>query len=557
MSLEPREVVERLYGVGEAVAGSEEARRLSEELSRLISEVAGSTPRVVRFPVATWRDRGARVECGGLSFEGATLPQTLGGVVEGRLVEVHCTRPPCFAHVSPGDIVVAEMPEDPDDITTLYVEALEAGAEALVVYDRWPGRLRRIVVSGRWDYAHLPSPAPMLAVYLRREHGVKLVKNCTGSRVRVEAEAELGESTGRTLELVIGRGDWEVVIMAHYDHWLGGSGDNLAGVASLLRALQLIRREGVEGVRLRVLALDAEEFGDPELPAWYWAYGSRWYASQLARTRLLDEVMLVVNLEMPVTGELVLAGTPEARLAAEKLADGLIRVKRVEEFETCYSDGYSFATLGAPSVTLYNVEDYLEWYHTDADTPDKPLYESVEAAARLAARLAVEAGERGPALLDYEGYAGLLESLAAEAPVELSRAVYSLAEETRMAVREGRWRRLREAYGLLNSRLGRCVFNDDYRWGVGGFEPRVAPRLRAALEALREASGLGPGDRVVPGDEMKLATATPTPVRLWLEWHQAPRGYRDIVRSALSRHLRRVAIETADVILEAYRVLRG
>ncbi len=549
---ELRGIVERLYSFGEAVAGSEAAKALAEEASRLLAEAAGTQPRVVRLPVATWLDRGAVVECAGFSARGVVLPQTLGGVAEGRLVEVHCTEPPCFRHVSEGDVVAARLPEDPDDVTTLYVAAMEAGAEALIVYDRWPGRLRRIVVSGRWDYTLLPSPAPMPGVHLRLEDGAELVKRCLGSRVRVVAEAELRRSAGRIIEAVVGEGDYEVVVMAHYDHWLGGSGDNLAGVASLIEAARRIGRP--RGVRVRYLLLDAEEFGDPSLPAWYWAYGSRWYASQMRRAGLLDDIVLVVNLEMPVRRP-VLAGSPEARGLAEGL--GGDSFKAVEEFETCYSDGYSFATLGVPSVTVYNIEDYLEWYHTDADTPEKPDYRWVAWAAELASRMAGAVAERGPAALDYLGYAELLEKLLLRAPLEARRAAYALAEETRRAVSEGRWRRLREAYALLNSRLGRCVFDGDYRWDTGGFEPRLAPRLRAAIAALGELEGgTGPGDRVVPGEEAKLATPAPTPVKLWSR-RRGLGAWREALRSALAAHLNAVAVEAADVLLEAYRVLRG
>ncbi|AEM38661.1 peptidase M28 [Pyrolobus fumarii 1A] len=562
MQLNVRQVLERLAGFGEAVAGSEEARALSEELARLVEEVTGTAPRVVRFPVATWRDEGAIVECGGLRLEARVLPQTLGGIEAGRLVEVHCTTPRCFQHVSPGDVVVARLPEDPDDVTTLYVHALEAGASALIVYDRWPGRFRRIVVSGRWDYAWLPSPAPMPAVHMRAEDGSKLVKLCTGMRVRVEASASIREGQGRTLELLLNEGEErEIIIMAHYDHWLSGAGDNLAGVVSLLEALRVIRGEGVKGFTLRALLLDAEEFGDPMLPAWYWSYGSRWYAKMLSDTELLDQVVLALNLDLPVLRRLKLAATPEVRGLVERLASNTLEFD-VEEFETCYSDGYQFAKLGVPSATLYNVEDYVEWYHTDADTPSVPDEVAIIEAGRLAGRVALEAGRLGPKALDYRGYIRVLESIAHEAPLEYRRGVYMLSEEARLALEREDYDGLHRAFRLVNMTLGHCVFLGDYKWDSGGFRAMLAPRLRVVLEEFRRVLDKrvgGPGDVVIPGVEDHLAVALPQPVKLWVYKRGAAltRQFWEALESAFKHAVVDAARSVAEALVEAYEVLRA
>ncbi len=558
--LETRVLLDKLVSLGEAVAGSENAGRLAEELGRLLEEAAGVAVNRVKLPVATWRDSGGVVECSGLRVEARTLPQTTGGLAEGRLVEVHCTQPRCFAHVSEGDVVIARLPEDPDDATTLYVNALEAGAEALIVYDRWPGRYRRIVVSGRWDYALLPSPAPMPAVYTRLEDGVRLVKECLGVRVRVEASASIGWSNGVILEARLGRGEHEVMVVAHYDHWLTGAGDNLAGVAALLRTAHLARGTGPRDIAVRFVLLDAEEFGDPMLPAWYWAYGSRWYASQMDKAGLLDNVVMVVNLEMPVSRRLFLAGTPEARgLLARAVAGTGIEVVE-EEYETCYSDGYSFAKMGVPSTTMYNIEDYIEWYHTDLDLPKYVDTAAVESAAAATVNVLKAVKEKGLRALDYKRYIEILESLQFSVPLQARRGLYVFATEARQALKDGRVLALHRALRFLNARLGGCVFHDDYRWGTGGFRSMLMPRLRIALEEARMARErrLGGGDAVIPGSEEKLPVATPMPVKLWARGRAERLGeWWRIIDHAIREAVAREAELIDEVLWGAYELLRA
>ncbi len=560
MSLETpvRVIVEKLYAHGEAVAGSDAAKALAEEIHSLLREAAGVEPHVVKLPVATWSDEGAVVECSGLRINGVNLPQTLGGEAHGRLVEVNCTAPPCFKHVNEGDIVLAEVPEDPDDVTTLYVAAMERGASALIVYDRWPGRHRRIVVSGRWDYSLLPSPAPMPAVHLRREDGIRLKRGCLGSLVKLEASARIEWRQGRIIEAIIGGEGPEILLTAHYDHWLGGSGDNLAGVAALLRAVERLRGS-VKGWTLRVAVLDAEEFGDPQLPAWYWSYGSRWYARELLDSGLLQGIIAVLNLDMPVVKKLYLAATPELRSIIHSLAPRTLTLEPLE-YETCYSDGYQFARLGVASATLYNIDEYLEYYHTDADTPDKPDYEAVEAAAVAYAEAARRLGEGGEKSLDYQGYIEALVKLAERLPLEARRAAYMVAEEMRIALRDERYAALREAASLLNRVLGYCVFRGDYRWDTGGFTPMLAPWVRvAAEEALRAAEGNpadAPGDAVIPGLEEHLAVAFPTPVRLWAKTHELSSTARRVIEKAMRHHLLDAAKGFADRLLAVYEALR-
>ncbi len=551
-------IVKRLYVYGEAVAGSEAAKALAEEIHTLLREAAGVEPHVIKLPVATWVDEGAVVECTGLRVEGVNLPQTLGGEACGRLVEVKCTSPPCFNHVSEGDIVIAEVPEDPDDVTTLYVAAMERGASALLVYDRWPGRHRRIVVSGRWDYALLPSPAPMPAVHLRREDGIRLRSACLGSLVRLHASARIEWRHGRIIEAVIGSEGPEVLLIAHYDHWLGGSGDNLAGVAALIRAVERLRGR-VGGWTLRVAVLDAEEFGDPQLPAWYWSYGSRWYARELLDSGLLRDIVAVLNLDMPVVKRLYLASTPELRNVVRAVAPRVLTLEPLE-YETCYSDGYQFARLGVASATLYNIDEYLEYYHSDVDTPERPDYEAVEAAAAAYAAAALKLGERGEKSLDYQGYIETLVKLAERLPLEARRAAYMVAEEMRIALRAGNYAALREAASALNRVLGYCVFRGDYRWDTGGFTPMLAPWVRVATEeVLRAAEGSprdAPGDAVIPGLEEHLAVAFPTPVRLWAKTRVLTPTARSVIEKALRHHLLDAARGLADRLLAVYEALR-
>ena len=106
---ELREHVERLYMYGEVVAGSEAEKRLANEI-RLQLEDYAEDVRLLPVKVLCWEDLGALVESEGKSFSAATLPPTIGGEAEGKLVKVECPFPRCFEHVSEGDIVEIRRP---------------------------------------------------------------------------------------------------------------------------------------------------------------------------------------------------------------------------------------------------------------------------------------------------------------------------------------------------------------------------------------------------------------------------------------------------------------
>ena len=98
-----------------------------------------------------WRDAGAFICAGGVEVEGISVPLTLGGIAEGRLVYAgRGVGEEEWRDVdAKGNVVLVELYDrDPDELKTAYSNAVERGAAALVVFDFAPGDC-----AGSWSLA--------------------------------------------------------------------------------------------------------------------------------------------------------------------------------------------------------------------------------------------------------------------------------------------------------------------------------------------------------------------------------------------------------------------
>lgn len=583
------DVVRRLHSLGEAVAGTDTERKVVESVKAYFDGLkCGSSARFVRVPVAVWIDHEAYVEASGEVFRGLSLPQTLGGEVEARLYTLGCDPLEAWCWNDErvrGNIVVVEAPRDVDEAATAYLFAVEAGAEAVVFYDPWPGRLRRVVVTGRWDFCNRCSaPAPIPAIYLSREDGLRLAK-LTGVRARLVSRVSLQDGTGYIVELLlspkrVGGGEWEVIVSAHHDHWLDGANDDLAGVATLVAVGELLCRSSEDfgpGI-IRLVSFTAEEFGSPYLSAWYWAYGSAYYVSELENTGLLDKIVAVLNLDVIGYGKprvyLTLELEELVRWAASRVGLDI----EVVIGDNVYTDSYSFSSRGIPVASMINLEDYIEYYHTNLDTPDKLDYYLLAKVAEMVSEAVRKLANKGIEALDFVGATYKMYDYADRigAPLPLKRSLYRLLREVVKAAGAKLHPRLAKAFRRLNSLVYAPCFNGDYRFATGSFEvSRLFPwlaivedrkRLQDALEALEKGDcnealkiieEIG-WSRPLPGREELLASLLPsaTGVRL-VELLRACRTKEaaKILKVALERAkhvIRLTAIEASRAIDSVY-----
>ncbi|MEM4498916.1 MAG: M28 family peptidase [Sulfolobales archaeon] len=342
-------LLSELASVKDVIAGSEEELFVVNKLRSYLEEM-GIHSNLNPVDVLSWRD----LECEVSGFHCICLPPI-------RSYEVHGLLTNDLSNCG-GKVLITSTTNFPDNVWVLYNLAVETGAEAVVFYDEYPGRYRRIVVTGVWSYSLGRGDYPPIpAVHMRYEDGIKLMK-LVGSYVDLRCRTEVRLGTGYNVEAFIGgRRESEVLVSAHHDRWLTGFRDNLVGTYTLMKIAERATRSNLKHT-LRLVSFTAEEFGNPTLSPWYWSYGSREYA----RKSDLSNVEFVVNLDT--------ACKEPVRINATGPEIGKYFVKYspinyvYEGFDHAYTDGLTFSSMGIPTVTLQNLRDIDEVYHTDLDT---------------------------------------------------------------------------------------------------------------------------------------------------------------------------------------------
>lgn len=342
--------IRKLSSLRDVVAGSNKELLVVREIKDHMKGL-GIDTRVYPLDVLTWTDLGCSV--GG--YPCAALPPTLGLDVYGVLTDdlSNCS----------GKILLIGTTDFPDNVWVLYNLAVEAGAEAVVFYDEFPSRFRRIVVTGVWSYSFgNGSLPPIPAVHVRREDGMRL-KELIGKRIEIRCSTDLRPSVGYNVEgFVGGSREGEVAIVAHHDRWFSGFRDNLVGTYTLLKIADKAVLGNVK-YTLRLVSFTAEEFGNPNLSPWYWSYGSRVYVGSVD----LGNVEYAVNLDTACTEPIRVSAT------GPDIGKYFVRYASTsyvyEGFDHPYSDGISFSMTGIPTVTLHNMRDIDSIYHTDLDLP--------------------------------------------------------------------------------------------------------------------------------------------------------------------------------------------
>jgi len=360
--------------IGEVISGSKEEKTLVNKLKSFLEEKADEIV-VHNVPVMLWKEKHVSlniIDDGEIwSIGTLALPYTTSTHIVGDLVYVRNFGFSKIRKNVEGKIILTEWAKDPDEVEHQYLEALEKGALAIILYDRYPSRFRRIVVKGTYGYSYNTyTTTPIPAFSIRRENGIALAREALNKKLKAELFVEVNTQNayGQIVEAIFNgkREDEKIYTTAHHDHWLTGFTDNILGVASLVS----IANEAINwklAREMRILSFTAEEGGSPGFTEWYWLYGSRWYLENVVvKRRVENEIYAVINWDAVGKGKLTIAASGYSfRYFIRKVAEGF-KVKT--EFNSSYFDSYTFSKIGIPSATINTMKDLADVYHTDKDT---------------------------------------------------------------------------------------------------------------------------------------------------------------------------------------------
>jgi len=441
-----RRLTERIASLGEAAPGTEAEARVAR-VAREMLERIGLSVQEQSVACSSWYEESLALYIDGRMVEAVAMPPSPSRYVEGELVYagegVNISTSGLEGRVA----LVGMTSEDPDYVAAQYALCAQAGASAVVFYDFVPHVLRRIVVGIFTSYADEPGlPPPVPAVSIRREDAQRLL---TGKHyVQLEVKTRYSEDSSSTNLVAFGSGEARVLVTAHVDRWLAGTADDAVGVAlvcSLAEELNNLR-----GVAFALFG--AEEYGAPHFNPCYWLWGSRNFVKRLASTGELEELVAIVNLDVVARRPLTISASGlEFREALKSMLGPAVEY----ELDSPYFDSYSFSSVGVAAMTIHSLWRYVDFYHTDHDSPASIDWGAVAEAKGLAERIVRELLQRGHRLFRYDAWRTELisrleyASKYASPPKKLLDLVYSFEVDERIArelrrsaievVREGEW----------------------------------------------------------------------------------------------------------------------
>jgi Iap family predicted aminopeptidase len=350
----------------EAIAGSKNEHSLADTIYEYFKQFCDWVEKI-DTPLDTWEELECSISYGDKSIVCKSMPFTLSGEVVGE---------PVFGEYFNGRIIVngqvrdnivfIPFPEDPDDSKYVVLKLYEYGASAVVFYDQLPGRYRRMVIIGDEDYSFrhgAPSPIPVVSIM--KEDFLRIYKD-KPTRIMLKSKTRIKHGViGYSVMCgVNGRGEEEIHVTAHHDHWFSGFSDNMVGVELLLQAASILRKNW-DGVNLVFISYTAEESGSPYYTSWYWTWGSRYYLGILRKKNLLEKIIADINVDAIYTYPLHINGNPALMKCINKL---------VENGEATYDgydytdfDSYSYTLNGIPALTLHTLKEMKHIYHTNLD----------------------------------------------------------------------------------------------------------------------------------------------------------------------------------------------
>lgn len=350
----------------ETVTGTNIEHEIADKLYKLFKETMDHVEKIP-VPVDSWQQEKCIIIIGDHEIKCYAMPYTLSGEVDARLVYAEYLGNRIVLGNNPSDsIVLIPFPPDPDDSKYVVLKLYEQGAKAVIFYEQLPGRYRKAVIIGDEDYSHTHgSPSPLPAVSIRKEDYLKIMKTRnTRAYLRVKTSIEHRATGYNVVGIINGKGEKEIHITAHHDHWFTGFSDNLLGVEILLQVAKYFRKIW-DGHNLVFISFTAEESGAPYFTSWYWTWGSRFYLKLLEETGRIENILADVNIDTIYREPFEINYNPSLYRCLEKLSKKY-RL-RIHGYDHADFDSFSYTIHGIPALTINNLKEIMHIYHTDLD----------------------------------------------------------------------------------------------------------------------------------------------------------------------------------------------
>jgi len=504
------DVFKQLFEGKEIISGWEEERLVTKRISDYLRDLSFEV-RYLEVPCMAWREKYVEIREGSRDVPALALPYSPSGYAEAPLVYAgHGLEKDEWEGIEvEGKIALLEWySEELDEVVWQYREAVERGAVGVIVYDAYPGVMRRIVVHFSEDYSYESGdPLPVPVVSVSRLEGLRLIKAARkGLNVSLRVETELRhKATGFTVEAIGDEDEAITLLTAHHDHWLSGFGDNVLGVAMLL----FLSKELVNSKGIRIVSFCCEESGALDYSPWYWVWGSRNYVHYLKEKGVLEKLKIVINIDVATRNPIKLAlSSPEMIERARKI----LGKKAEYELGSPYFDSYPFMVEGVPSITIHSMDSYFDVYHTNKDIPELVEWDAVIKSYSIVKELAHIASK----FADSKEFMRLVRKSILEISQKILNEKKSLKEAKK--VDHEKAKKLR---GLLIT----PIFEGDYSKDHGPFKTVFLPQLLIVKdyeslkrifklieeEKINEAYRMlerVPSKRIIPGDE-KIVTRFP------------------------------------------------
>jgi len=541
-----KEMCQPFINIGEVVTGSSNERKLIDLLKDFLNDIAEEV-NVQRISVMSWQGIHGEVAIGGEVFEATPLPYTPSGDVDSRIIFVGNSieeRGLSKKDVE-GKILLYESFDDVDEIESQYLEAVDYGALAFIVFDKYPSRKRKIVIKGDYEYRYEPStPPPIPAVHLRREEGLKILdlisRGNNYCHIHVKSNVTLS-AEGFNLEAYVTYGkDKYVLLTAHHDHWFTCLTDNIIGLLLMLIIAKNIKRTLHQTLNTLVItSFTAEESGAPGYAGWYWIYGSRKYIEYLDKRDMTNNIDLVINLDA-IGGEKLEVYTSNIGIIEPFRNIFEQYVDKIIPHDMPYFDSFNFSYLrGIPTITFTSFNYINDIYHSDVDNYDNIKWNTIISSYQVLQKLLRNVLNKDlRKSIRYSKYIELLydEVTKFEVPVELKLNIYRLYQYIKKAEELNEYEHLFKLVNRLSKVAPKPIFEGDYRHDYGKFNVKYFPKVLTgrdieliekaikclihnnvdeAIDYLKKV----PSKRVVPGTEHILFSLNIKPLISILKVH--------------------------------------
>jgi len=415
-----------LFPKSDVISGSVDEKNVSDRTKGLL-EFLGLDAHIYTFRSLSWREEEATIEVGSIKFSACAMPYTPSGDIESEIIYAgYGMFEEEWKNLNVEDKIVLLKWFDLklDEVVWQYINAVKMGASAVIFFDPFPSRLRRMVLTLNTDYRFGGGTPPYVpAVSVSFEDGLRLVKLArSGSKVRVYTATEVNHDAK---SYTVYGGDLEgPVFTAHIDKWLTGFTDNVLGTAIVLMLARSF------GEKAGYILFGSEESGAPDYSPWYWIWGSREFVRYLEETNRINNIGPILNFD-------VLGGTRiHVSVSGPDFERGVMKILSNEVSygpdETIY-DSFSFTLKGIASLTFNTFEEMLPYYHTDRDVSHNVSWEHVERVLRYASEVANAFINKRWGIMDYTALTKVIrEKLEYISSLEHAKRVIDLLENIKI-----------------------------------------------------------------------------------------------------------------------------